>query len=101
MKRQALTDDTGQWFDTDAAEMFEEDSQWNGNNNISLATNSQWNHERLYRTASKTWVLNWWSQMQGSRESWTELSDAEAAIWLVKNNQESEIVADEIAELEI
>ena len=33
MKRQALTDNSGQWFDTDAAEIFEEDLEWNGNSN--------------------------------------------------------------------
>ena len=101
MERKALTDYSGKWFDVSKAEIFEEDSQWNGNNHISCATGSQWNHEKLYRTASGKWVLNWWSQMQGSMESWTEVSDEEAAAWLVRNGEESDIVSDEIADLEL
>ena len=88
MERQALTDNTGKWFDIKTAEVWEESMEWNGNNNISCATGSQWEHEKLYRTKSGIWVINHWSQHQGSLESWTELSDEEAAIWLVKNNQE-------------
>jgi hypothetical protein len=101
MERKALTDNSGQWFDIETAEIFEEDSQWNGNNHVSCATGSQWNHEKLYRTASGKWVLNWWSQMQGSLESFSEITDEQAAAWLITNNQESEIVKNEIAELEL
>ena len=101
MERKALTDNSGQWFDIETAEVFEESMEWNGNNNISCATGSQWEHEKLHRTASGKWVLNWWSQMQGSLESWTEVSDEEAARWLVRNGEESDIVSDEIADLEL
>ena len=101
MERQALTDNTGKWFDVSKAEIFEEDCVWNGSNNISCATDSQTEHEKLYRTKSGIWVINHWSQHQGSLESWTELTDEEAAIWLIRNNQESEIVSDEIADLEL
>jgi hypothetical protein len=42
MRRQALTDGTGRWFDLDKAERFEEATFWDGRNRISLATKSQW-----------------------------------------------------------
>ena len=45
MRRQATTDGSGSWFDLDKAESFEEETQWNGNNHISKATGSQWEHE--------------------------------------------------------
>jgi hypothetical protein len=88
MQRQALTDGSGRWFDLDSAECFDEHTWWNGNNHISKATGSQWDHEKLYRTAGGRWILNQWSQWQGSSETWEEINDAEAAAWLVTNNHE-------------
>jgi hypothetical protein len=100
MKRQAICD--GRWFDIDAATVFKEDTWFNGHNNISSATGSQWEHESLWRTASGKWILNHWSQYQGSAESWTEISNEEAARWLVKNNENPhEACAAEYAALEI
>jgi len=47
-------------------------------------------------------ILNHWSQYQGSSESWEEISDVEAAKWLVINNEEPhEACASEYAALEI
>ncbi|MFA5435831.1 MAG: hypothetical protein WC372_07335 [Candidatus Neomarinimicrobiota bacterium] len=86
MKRQAI--DGGRWFDLEAAEVFKEDTWFNGNNHISCATGSQWDHEALYRTKSGKWILNHWSQYQGSTESWVEIDDDAAAKWLVTNNEE-------------
>jgi len=85
MRRQALTDGTGRWFDLDAAKRFDEATIWDGRNRISLATGSQWDHEALYRTASDRWIKRWWSQWQGTVDRWEEISPAEAAAWLVQN----------------
>lgn len=87
MGRQALDD--GRWFNTGKAEKFEESTFWNGNNHISRATRTQWDHEALYRTKGGRWILHSWSQWQGSRESWSEISNDEAARWLVKNEHEA------------
>ena len=101
MKRQVLTDGSGRWFNLESAEQFEEAVRWNGSNNISLATGSQWEHETLYRTAGRRWILHAWSQRQGTRETWEEIDDEAAAKWLVTNGHEHDAVADEIADLEI
>jgi len=101
MERIALTDNSGKWFDMDKAEEFKEAEDWDGNNNISKATKSQFEHERLYRTVSGKWILNHWSQMQGSIEAYIEISDDEAAKWLVINEKESAIVKDIIENLEL
>lgn len=85
MARQALTDGTARYFDPKRAERFDEATRWNGNNHISCATGSQWAHEVLYRTTTGIWVLHHWSQWQGSSPSWLEISNAEAARWLVTN----------------
>ena len=83
MKRIVL--DNGQWFDRDKADRYEEDTRWNGNNHVSLATGSQWEHEELYRTKGGRWILHSWSQWQGSTPHWEEISDVTAARWLVVN----------------
>lgn len=101
MKRQALTDESGQWFDIEKATEYKEATEWNGNNNISKATRNQTEHEILYRTASGKWVLNSWSQWQGTTESWEVVSRKFAAKWLVINEHEVDLLEDEIDMLEI
>lgn len=98
--RQRLDDD--RWFDTSKAKKFTEETEWDGRNHVSLATGSQFDHETLYRTAGGRWILNHWSQWQGSRPSWREIDDEEAARWLVRNTYSShEACAEEYAALEV
>ena len=73
------------WFDVDKAERFDEDSRWNGNNHISCATGSQWEHEALFRTVTGRYILNHWSNYQGSLETYHEITVERAADWLVAN----------------
>jgi len=80
------------WFDPDAATRYSEGTRWNGNNNISLNTGSQWDHEALYRTVSGRWVLNSWSQREGSRERWYFVGPERAREWLLVNEYSSEDV---------
>ena len=102
MKRIALTDGSGKWFDFDNVESFEEATFHDGNNHISRATNSQWTHEILYRTPKGRWILHWWSQWQGSRERYEEVGDERAASWLSVNEHEPhEACKTEFAALEI
>lgn len=86
MKRQAI--DEGGWFDIEAATKFEEDTFWDGRNHISRATGTQWNHEVLYCTRKGVYVINHYSQWQGSHEHWTKISAQAAAEWLIKNGHE-------------
>lgn len=101
MRRQALTDGSGSWFNRNKAESFEEAEQWDGNNYISQATGSQWTHEALYKTASGRWILHWWSQWQGSLPDWRELDTSEAVVWLIRNDHEVESLTRQIAEFEL
>ena len=87
MKRVVLTDGSGSWFDAEAAESFSEETRWNGNNHISKATGSQWEHEALYRTKGGLWILNHYSQ-QGDAETYAIITNSEAAAWLVTNDYE-------------
>lgn len=87
MARIALTDEPGRWFETKSAEKFDESSWHDGQNFISRATGSQWDHEALYRTASGVWILNHWSQWQGSRETYEQVDDTTAVAWLIRNKR--------------
>lgn len=80
-------------FDYDRAEQFSEDTNWDGNNHISVNTGSQWNHQVLLRTASKgQWVLNSWSNWQGTLETYGYVSDDKAREWLLLNGHDEAIV---------
>lgn len=99
MARMVLTDGTGRWFDTDKAKSWEEDTMWNGNNHISKATDSQWEHETLYRTAGGIYVVEHTSQWQGSTPTVEEVSAEEAAVWLSRNDyDDAEDAGPEVAE---
>ena len=91
MKRINLTDGSNKWFDLDRAQRFEEDTHWNGNNMVSVATGSWTEHEALYRTASGWFILNAWSQWEGSRETWERISEPTAFDWLLKNGYPEEV----------
>ena len=87
MKRQAI--DGGGWIDLDATTNFMESTHWNGNNHISDATGSQWEHESLHCSRKGVYVLRHWSQHQGSGESWTRIDADAAAEWLVRNGEDA------------
>ncbi len=95
-RRIPITDGDGNWFDPDKATHWEEGTRWDGNNYISLATNIQWNHEKLYRTANGAWVLHSWSNYQGRGESYVCIKESEAASWLIRSEHE---LPEELAEI--
>ena len=86
MKSIPMTDGSG-WFDEDKAIVFNEDTWHDGRNHISTATGSQWDHEALYYTKSGNWVLNCWSNYQGTAESYGPVSAEDAAAWLIQNSR--------------
>lgn len=65
-----------------AAAKWDEGTYWNGNNHISRATGSQWNHETLYRSSKGRYYIVSGSQWQGSTDSARFVTDEEAASWL-------------------
>lgn len=79
------------WFDSKKAERFEEATEWDGSNHISIATGSQWDHEALYRTVGGRWVLHRWSQWQGRPETYRFLTDQEAQTWLLANDEDEAV----------
>lgn len=84
-KRIALTDGSGAWFNSDSAVLFKENTRWDGRNQISVPTGSQWDHEWLYYTKSGKWVLNDFSNYQGTLEGYVQIDEAAAVQWLIQN----------------
>ena len=87
MKRIPLTDGTGAWFNLETAVKFDEGERHDGNNFISLATGSQWDHETLHYTSGGRWILNEYSQYQGSLETYRQIDLDEAVAWLTANDR--------------
>lgn len=89
MQRKALVDvnniPTGEWFDPDAADSFDERYDWDGSNNISRATRSQFAHQTLYKTHRGTWIMKESSQYESTLTTYREISPAAAAEWFARN----------------
>jgi hypothetical protein len=79
------------WFDRDEARVFYEDTWFDGHNHVSIATGTRYEHEALLRTEGRRWVLHWWSQWQGSRETYRFITDEQAREWLLKNNEDQAV----------
>jgi hypothetical protein len=71
-----------------ASANWEEDTRWNGNNHISVATASQFEHEKLYRSRKGRYYVEHTSQWQGSTPRAEWVSPEEAAQWLLANGHE-------------
>lgn len=98
MERRNITNEYGEnvgWFDVDAAHSWDEDREFDGSNMISVATGSQWDHERLFLTAKGAWVLKQWSQWQGSRTTYQRIYESRAVDWLVANGEFENAMSDE------
>lgn len=79
----------GTVIDTDnASKHWNEITRWNGNNHISVATGSQWEHETLYRSRKGRYYVEHTSQWQGSTPRAEWVSEQEAARWLLLNEHE-------------
>lgn len=99
MNRVTMPD--GRWFDADAAAEFDEASRWDGKNYIPVPSGSEWDHQRLYKTASGNWVLNRWSSGRGSLESYEEISEEAAYRWLVLNEHFDAVPAEHLESLKV
>ena len=76
-------EETVGWFFPEEATCIDENTYFDGSNHISKATGRQTEHQRLYYTGSGNWILNSWSQFQGSIEAHRLISDADAVRWLI------------------
>jgi len=105
MKRVSLTDQSGQWFDSEKSEIYKENTYHDGKNWISKATGSQWEHEAVHVTKGGKFILNHWSNFQGSTETYEEITKEQAAEWFAKqdmqDNEIPDVFLEEVMKLEI
>jgi hypothetical protein len=68
-----------------ATQSWDEATRWDGHNRISMATESQWEHQTLYRSRKGRYYVEHTSQWQGSTPHAEWVSNHEAAHWLAAN----------------
>ncbi len=71
-----------------ASSHWDEQTRFNGSNQISVNTGSQWNHQELYRSRKGRYYIVHSSQWQGSTPHAEWVSPQEAARWLIHNEEE-------------
>jgi hypothetical protein len=79
------------WFDDDKATRYDEDTEFDGSNHISVATGTQWDHQGLYRTAGGRWVLFAFSDYQGTLPTYEFVSEDRAREWLLANSHDAAV----------
>ena len=105
MAKISLTDESGvpegRWFDDEKATKYEESVHWDGSNNISDATGSQWDHETLFRTAQGNYVLEHRSQWAGKPTTYQRIDQDTAMEWLASQGHHDAIPKEVLTNLEI
>lgn len=76
------------YFDPDVADQYPEETRWDGNNKVSVNA-APYGHEHLYRTKGGRWVKNFWSQWDGTPETFEFIDDAAARDWLLHNEYDT------------
>lgn len=76
------------WFDGDRATLFAEARDFDGKNHISVNTGSQFSHEALWRTAQGRWVLEQFSDYQGTLAHYEFVGGEAARLWLIRNGED-------------
>ena len=70
-----------------AVQAWNEDMRWDGSNHISVATGSQWSHQKLHCSRKGRYWLECWSNYQGSAPHAEWVSNQEATRWLLANDE--------------
>ncbi len=79
----------GTVVNTDKARMiWEEATDWNGNNHISRNTRDQWTHQTLYESRKGRFYIEHTSQWQGSLGYCEWISEQAAVRWLILNDED-------------
>ena len=71
-----------------ASQVWEESSNWDGHNFISVNTGSQWEHQTLYRSRKGRYYIEHDSAYQQGRSHCEWVSEYEATRWLILNKKE-------------
>jgi hypothetical protein len=76
----------GMIVDTDkASKSWEEDTRFDGHNQISIPTGSQWEHQTLYRSRRGRYYIEHTSRWRGPLPLAEWISNESATTWLLLN----------------
>lgn len=79
------------WFNPDSSTKYDEATRWDGNNHVSVNPVDRYGHQGLYRTKGGRWILNTWSQWQGSEDRYEFIDDTTAKDWLLRNEEDDAV----------
>jgi hypothetical protein len=86
MRKVTLTDNSGRWFDVDAARRWDEAAiMADDGTPISRATGNSWEHEALFLTTKGTFIIHCYNDRNRSLDSFAEYDPKEAVKWLLAN----------------
>lgn len=92
MRKITLTDNSGRWFDLDAARRWDEATiQADDGTPISRATGSSWEHETLYLTSNGTFVMHFFTEHNPTLPSFVEWEPRQAVQWLLANGYPDDV----------
>ena len=103
MNRVSLNDNSGRWFDLDAANRWDEAiMRADDGTPISRATRNSWEHETLY-LAQGAFIMHFFNERNPSLSQFVAWDDKKAVQWLLANGHGNDIPTDyrkEVADLE-
>jgi hypothetical protein len=68
-----------------ATECFEEDTDFDGHNQISINTDSHWEHQTLYKSSKGRWYVVETSDYSDHKDAAAWMSEVKAALWILHN----------------
>lgn len=85
-----------------AKDHWDEATRFDGSNQISVPTGSQWHHQTLYQSRKGRYWIEATGNMQGYLDHAEMIGDREAAVWLMENGhqlpEDLQHFEDEVAE---
>ena len=93
-----MIDDT-QVNTSNAKNVWEEDTYFDGRNHVSCVTRSEWEHQTLYLSRKDRYYIVHSSQWQGSVDRAEFVTMHEAAAWLLQNNYNVKKMPENLREL--
>lgn len=71
-----------------ATAQWDEESDWDGSNNIGRSSCSQWHDQTLHRSRKGRYYIEYRSRVQGENDHAEWISTRAAARWLLANDHE-------------
>jgi hypothetical protein len=92
MRKITLTDNSGRWFDADAAKRWDEATVCADDGTpISVATRNSWEHETVFLTRAGTIIMHCVNERNPTLASFVEYDTKQAIQWLLQNGYPDDV----------